>query len=151
MFSKAEVSRIRSEFWTTFGQYMAPVPLSGSEALNWVNYKTGVKHIRFTMDFTKHKAEVRVEISFPEKNKRAIILQTFAALFKEAAMGEDWSFQESSDKDGKEIAAIHSLFSGVSIFQVETWPEAISFLKKQMIMLDAFWAENREGFEVIAG
>lgn len=45
MYSKAEKSKIRKDFWTAFGQYMKPVPSAEGTKVNWPNYKTGVKQI----------------------------------------------------------------------------------------------------------
>ncbi|RZK28608.1 MAG: DUF4268 domain-containing protein, partial [Hymenobacter sp.] len=45
MYSKAEATQLRQAFWTTFGQYMAPVPSAEGWPTNWINYKTGLKHV----------------------------------------------------------------------------------------------------------
>ena len=50
MYSKHEASQLRQEFWTPFGRYMQPVLSSEGERVNWINYKTGAKHIYFRMD-----------------------------------------------------------------------------------------------------
>ena len=49
MYSKAEATQLRQAFWTAFGQYMAPVPSAEGETTNWINYKTGFKHLYFRM------------------------------------------------------------------------------------------------------
>ena len=49
MYSKAEVTQLRQAFWTALGQYMAPVPSAEGDTTNWINYKTGVKHVYFRM------------------------------------------------------------------------------------------------------
>ena len=54
MFSKQESSQLKKEFWTAFGLYMKPVPFAEGEKNNWVNYKTGEKHLAFRMDATKY-------------------------------------------------------------------------------------------------
>ena len=47
MYTKHEISKTRQEFWTTFGQYIKPVPNADGTKTNWKNYKTGVKHMYF--------------------------------------------------------------------------------------------------------
>ena len=49
MYSRQEASILKQEFWTSFGLYMNPVLSSEGEKINWVNYKTGEKGIRFKM------------------------------------------------------------------------------------------------------
>ena len=44
MYSKQELSRIREEFWTSFGRYMQPILSADGEKVNWVNYKTGMTY-----------------------------------------------------------------------------------------------------------
>ena len=58
MYSKKEISLTRQEFWTAFGQYMAPIPSAGGEKINWINYKTGVKHIYFKMEADQKFASI---------------------------------------------------------------------------------------------
>jgi len=40
MFKRQEASRLREEFWTTFGRYMRPVLSTEGIKINWINYKT---------------------------------------------------------------------------------------------------------------
>ena len=150
MFSKSEASRIRSAFWTNFGRYIAPVPSANGYNINWINYRTGVKHIRFTMDFTSRNAEVWVEFTFTDTNKRAQVFDAFASLWKTTNNDEEWIFINDTVKDEKQMAAVRSSIENVNIFQQDTWPDAIAFLKKQMLMLDEFWVENKEMFEMMA-
>jgi len=44
---------MRKNFWTMFGQYMRPVLNANDEELNWLNYKTGARHIYFRLDATE--------------------------------------------------------------------------------------------------
>lgn len=149
MYTKAELSRIRSEFWTSFGRYMSPVPSAGGGSVNWMNYKTGVKHIRFTMDFSKQNAEVSVEISLTDTDKRKLIFSTFSSLWQQSFPGAEWISFENTVIDNKLMSVLKSTTDSVNIFLQETWPSAISFLKERMILLDAFWTENKEMFEMM--
>ena len=44
MFSKAEASSLRHEFWTTFGRYLRPQLSADGEKVNWI------KRARWTVD-----------------------------------------------------------------------------------------------------
>ena len=62
MYTTELASKQRKKFWTIFGQYMKPVPGAGGEAVNWLNYKTGVRSVFFRMDADKQNAHVGIEI-----------------------------------------------------------------------------------------
>ena len=66
MFSKDEASRIRHEFWTTFGKYMAPVPSAEGLKINWINYHTRVKNLYFRMDAANRNAAISISIEHPD-------------------------------------------------------------------------------------
>lgn len=53
MYTREQISQLRQEFWTTFGQYMSPVLSAEGGKINWLNYKTGIKHLHFKMDADK--------------------------------------------------------------------------------------------------
>ena len=69
MYSKDEVSKLKTQFWTSFGQYMKPVPGASGLPANWINYKTGIRHIHFKMDADNTRAVITIEISSPKGKK----------------------------------------------------------------------------------
>jgi len=151
MYSRKEASKIRSNFWTRFGQYMAPVQAAGGMRVNWINYKTGIKHVRFTMDFTNKHAEVHVLIDHPEPDKRQSIFQQFQFLEKElfASTSPEWIFFDNEKFEGKERSRITVQLEGVNIFKEETWPEAVRFFKRHIMGLDEFWEEYKDVFSML--
>ena len=80
MYSKDEASQIRQAFWTTFGQYIAPQLSADSLKINWVNYKTGVKHLYFKMDADKRSAVVEILIAHPDTGIQELFFEQFAEL-----------------------------------------------------------------------
>ncbi len=58
MYSKQEAANLKREFWTVFGQYMRPVLSADGEQINWVNYKTGEKHVFFKCEADSKAARV---------------------------------------------------------------------------------------------
>ena len=70
MYSRQQAAQLRQEFWTAFGQYMAPVLSSEGERVNWVNYKTGEKNIAFRMEAGKHKNWIGMEFSHKDPGLR---------------------------------------------------------------------------------
>jgi hypothetical protein len=150
MYSKQEAAQLKQEFWTAFGQYMSPVLSAEGEKVNWVNYKTGEKHIRFRMTADNNRAAIAIEIDNKDKDIQQLYYEQFLELkrFLEAAAGEEWQWQlHGSDEWGKTVSRIYTELTGVSILKKEDWPHLISFFKQRMIALDNFWSNVRYSFE----
>ena len=148
MYSREEASKIKHEFWTAFGKYMQPVPSATGEKVNWVNYKTGIKTVQFRKNAEQKLAFISVEIRADEalRKKYFDVFQ-----MNKAAFGEDWEWQENGiDEHGKIFSYITSEKNGLNIFNKENWPELITFFKQKMIMLDAFWAEQKDIIEMLS-
>jgi hypothetical protein len=63
MYTKEQASQLKQAFWTAFGQYMGPVLSAEGLRTNWINYKTGVKHIFFRMQADNKMASIAIEIA----------------------------------------------------------------------------------------
>ncbi len=142
MYSKEEAARLRQEFWIRFGQYMKPVPSASGLPVNWINYKTGVKHIHFKMDVNKKEAVIAIQLSHPDAGVRDLIFnqfEEFKRMFRDV-LNEDWVWQQHATDDyGKELSLIYTNLPGVNIYNKEYWPELISFFKPRILALDDFW------------
>ena len=62
MFNRQEASQLRKKFWISFGQYMRPVAGATGNQVNWLNYKTGIRHIYFRMDVSTTAASIAIEL-----------------------------------------------------------------------------------------
>jgi hypothetical protein len=150
MYSKQQASQPRQEFWTAFGKYMQPVLSAEGEKINWVNYKTGVKHIFFRMQANKG-ALIAIELSYPNPGDRRAQFNKFLQLktLFTTTMQEDWIWQQDTqDENGKITSRISTELAGVNIFNKADWPALISFFKPRIIALDAFWSMVKPGFEI---
>lgn len=150
MYSIQEASRLRHEFWTTFGQYMNPILSAEGEKINWINYKTGEKNISFRMHADNKKAIIAVELNHKDKDIQQIYFEQFLQfknLFDDA-VNEEWNWQlHTYDEHGKIISRIYKQKTGASIFQKQDWPALISFFKPRIIALDEFWSQVKYAFE----
>ena len=93
MFSRKETAELRKEFWTAFGQYMAPVLSAENEKINWINYKTGIKGLQFKMDATGKKAWIAIEINHSDLLQQQMIfekLRELRSVFYDS-LQEDWT------------------------------------------------------------
>jgi len=151
MYSKQEASILRQQFWTNFGQYLAPVPASTGSKINWINYKTGIKNINFKMDAGTDHVYIAIEITH---NDREIHQTYFNYLEKlkpelEDILSEKWTWEPGVSINGKMLSRVYHTGSNVNILNQTGWPEIISFLKHRIILLDRFWTANKEIFEML--
>lgn len=65
-YSGKSPSLLSQKFWTVFGQYMAPIPSAQGEKINWINYKTAVRFIRFKLQLINNMAAIVIELSHPD-------------------------------------------------------------------------------------
>ena len=150
MYSKQEASQLRKKFWTQFGQYMRPFPGAGGEPVNWLNYKTGIKHLYFRMDAGNKQATIAIEL----RHADPLLQQYYSEKLRELEnlfqkmMGEAWQWElHTIDEDGKQVSRIGTIVTGVNVFNTADWPAIISFLKPRMLALDSFWTLVKERFE----
>lgn len=148
MYSKEEASKIRQMFWTSFGQYMKPVPSASGERKNWSNYRTGTSDIYFRMRADKKEASIAIELT-GEPAVRDTSFQQFLQLrsMLHDTLGEEWQWEENtSDENGHPLHRIFTSLPGVNIMNQADWPAIIAFFKQRMILLDHFWSEVRDMF-----
>lgn len=150
MYSKEEASKLRQQFWITFGKYMKPIPSADGLPINWVNYKTGVKHVFFRMNAEQKQTNIAIEITHADMASRALFFEQFKAfqvLFN-AAVNEQWEWELNAVNEyGVALSQISKTLSNVSIFNQQDWPTIISFLKPRIIALDQFWTDVKLVFE----
>ncbi|MDQ3278581.1 MAG: DUF4268 domain-containing protein [Bacteroidota bacterium] len=150
MYSKQEAAQLRQEFWTAFGQYMAPVLSAEGEKMAWVNYKTGEKGIFFRMHADNKRAVVAIELTHKDKDIQQLFFEQFQQVKTvfSATVGEDWTWRlHIVDEYGRMVSRIETEKEDVSIFRKEDWPDLISFFKTNIIALDEFWSQVKYGFE----
>lgn len=140
---------LTKQFWTTFGQYITPVFSAEGEKINWINYKTAVKFIRFRLQANNNIASIAIELSNPDIN---IQLQQFQQLviFKkqfQKIFGMDWEWKKMiNDGHGKITCTIEVSIGDVSVMNIFQWPQIISFFKPKLISLDTFWCGYKFAF-----
>src|SRR4051794_22261210 len=118
MYSRQEASQLRQEFWTTFGQYMAPVQSAEGEKVNWVNYKTGEKDIYFRLFADTKKAVISIDLTHKDEMIQQLYFEQFKELKRimEATLGEEWIWVlHTHDEFGKVVSRIYKEEKGVNI------------------------------------
>jgi hypothetical protein len=146
MYSQKEASALRQEFWTVFGKYMSPVLPAGGEAINWVNYKTGQKYIRFTMDAGTRDAFISIVFQHTDETERKEAFGKMK-LLKDELEGE-WQWEDRyTDEHGHVMSRVFATIQQVSVLNKADWPALISFFKPRLVALDRFWNDNQFIFE----
>jgi hypothetical protein len=144
------VAKAKQYFWTVFGQYMAPVLSDNGNKINWLNYKTGIKHIYFKMDAGKDFASIGIELRHPDPVLQQQYFERFLKLQNifEDVLQEQWLWQSHiTDRHSNLYSKISKKINGVNIFDNHDWPAIISFLKPRLIGLDKFWNPVKDSLE----
>jgi hypothetical protein len=152
MFSKNEASKLRQEFWTSFGLYMSPILSADQEKINWVNYKTGLKDFSFRMDADKRAASIAIELSHADTIIQQLYFEQLEGLkpLLSESLGEEWDWQLLvHNSAGKFVSRVEKRQEGVSIYRKEDWPRLISFFKPRIILLDEFWSNAKYSIEAL--
>lgn len=150
MYTREQASQMRQAFWTAFGQYIAPHPSAEGTKTNWVNYKTGIKHVFFRMQADNKTASIAIELAHPDPELQELFFQQFEQLKQmlHESLGEEWDWVlHTSDESGKTISRIYTEIKKVSIFNKDDWPTLISFFKPRIIALDEFWSNAKYSFD----
>lgn len=149
MYSKAEAAQLRQAFWTTFGQYMAPVPSAEGEPINWINYRTGLKYVQLRMRTEDRRASIGLELVHPDADLRALHFEQLQALgnMLPAVPGQAWQWQAEAELSGQALSRVYQELPGVSPLNREDWPALISFFKPRLLALDEFWSQARYPLE----
>jgi len=152
MYSKDEASQIRQAFWTAFGQYIAPQLSADGLKINWVNYKTGIRHVYFRMDAQNRSASITILINHPDTGIQELFYEQFLEL-KHILTGyleEEWIWSPLEyDAAGRVISRIYTEIKEASIFSRDDWPKLISFFKPRIIALDEFWSVAKYSFDAL--
>lgn len=153
MYSKAEASRLRQAFWTTFGQYMAPVLSAEGVPVSWVNYKTGMKGVQVKLHADVRRASIAIELSQSDAAVRELFFEQFLALrpLLHETLGEAWHWEPlATNEHGQPLSRIYQELAPANLFDRNDWPALISFFKPRLIALDEFWSGAQYAFEGLA-
>jgi hypothetical protein len=151
MYSKQEASALRQAFYTAFGAYMAPVLSADDTTPNWLNYKTGVKHIFLRMDTPNRGASIGFLLTQPDRLLRLQVfeqLQQLQGILNDTTGFADWFWEPTTyNQTGQEISRIYASVERASVLNKADWPELISFFKSRLMALDQFWQLVKFQFE----
>lgn len=150
MYKRAEITKTKKDFWTTFGQYMKPVPSAEGGRVNWQNYKTHVSQVFFRMKAERGFCSIGIEINHKDTELQELVFEQFESFKKilHATLEEEWEWElHAIDDYGKVTSKIEKRLDGVNVMDKDNWGDIISFLKPRIIALDEFWSNVKPAFE----
>lgn len=151
MYSKEQTSALKQAFWTAFGQYMSLSLSAEGQKINWINYKTGLKHLHFKMQAEHRSAYMAIEMTHPDPGIQLLLFEQFKEfkVMLESTLGEEWDWQlQVQNEQYKTVSRIYKEIPQVSVFKQEDWPTLISFFKPRIIALDEFWNDAQYSFDL---
>ena len=153
MYSKEESSLIRKKFWTALGRHLSTKPSAEGLRVNWLNYKTGIKHVLFRMDCVKKETYIGIELHHPDSDIRELFYEQFLELktYLHSTLEEEWIWNEEYyiEETDKTISRIFTSIDGYTLFNQEHWVDMIKFLAPRMRKLDEFWADAKYSFDAL--
>jgi len=151
LYTKEQASAIKQAFWKAFGKYMALHLSADGEKVNWINYKTGIKHLAFKMQADNKRACIFIEMAQPDTGIQELMFAQFQELEKilNSFLQEDWLWEmHVPNEHHQTVSRIICCIEDVNIFKQEDWPTLISFFKPRIMVLDEFWSNAQYGFEL---
>ena len=132
------------------GKYLAPQLSVDGRKANWLNYRTGFKHLYFRMQADHRTASIAIEITHPDAEIQELFFGQFIELKEilHETLGEEWDWAlHIRDENGKIISRIYRTLAPVNVFNQDDWPALISFFKPRLIALDEFWSNAQSSFD----
>ncbi|GAO43667.1 DUF4268 domain-containing protein [Flavihumibacter petaseus] len=149
MYSKTALSEQKSRFFTALGRYMSPVPSAGGDPVNWMNYRTKLRHLHIRMELFPRNCRISFVLSGKDESERLThyaMLESFLPVWEETC-GSGWTWlRHDLTPEGAPCCRIFRLLENVSVMDDRHWPEMISFFKQHLQELDAFWQEVKDFF-----
>jgi len=150
MLNKEESKQLRQDFWTRFKNYSSVRRKQKGKPALWIMNHTKISQLKLKFEFETEKAIVGIDIETRNLDKRIDLfgkLEQFKTIL-ETTMGTEMIWElEYTLTNGKSISRIYTEKTGVSIYNIEDWPEVFSFLYKNMMKLEKFYEEYWEGIK----
>jgi len=128
---------------------MKPHSSALERPVRWTNYRTGVRDLYIRCDIDNKHALLAIDLQHRDADIRALFWDQWLVYksYLHAVTKTEWQWDERFTlADGRQISRIWIHVADVSLFQKQTWPDALSFLKTHMLRLDECWADIQPVF-----
>jgi len=135
MYSKAEMSKLKREFWIAFAE---------KYPRKWLLYDTKIKDFSFKFFVDNKKASVMIDIEPKDSEKRIELFEKLEGLraILEADYIQDLIFEKNLTLEtGKVISRVWIDKSGVSVSNPASWPQIFDFFNQKMDAMERFFED----------
>lgn len=152
MFSRDEAKALNERFYTLLGTYMRKHPPQAEGARQWLNYRTGVKHIFFRVEATGKEALASIDLQHPDEGVRQLFFDQLKEFQKalESHTGSLLWDEVYTLENGRVISRVYQKQEGLSLYRQDDWHQIFPFFEKYLLGFDAFWADFREAFVALS-
>ena len=119
MYSKAEASQIRRQFWVKFDEYSRPYLGKNGK---WMTYNTGIKDLVLKFDINRSYARVMLAVECKNEDIRFDVFCKLheCELVLNNYLGEGWVWDEMLVlENGKPVCALYKQIDNVDIYRME--------------------------------
>ena len=149
MYSKDELKRLKTEFWTTFGQFSQLKRSRLGYDKKWVLYKTKLKGLELKFDFIGNSCIVAIEIDTNYSKSEDYISKI--NLLKDEIISSSTAKLHSEylqlQRTNKRVYRIFFEKDELSFKNKNLWPDIFEFFFDHMIVLEGFVMENKDILE----
>ncbi len=140
MYSKEELKKIKTEFWTSFGQFSQLKRSRMGLAKKWMLYRTEINGLELKFIFVKDICKTAIEIDLSNSKSEAHISKL--DLLKDELTSEFELFEELDHQQNKYRYCYEK--ENLNYKNRENWPDIFQFFFDQMLILELFIIENKE-------
>ena len=152
MLTKTERQNLNTEFYTALGMMMQGSYSEMHKKTRWTNYRTNVKDIYVRLDADNKGASFSIDFQQKDAEVRAIFWEqlTELKLLLQSEFEDELIWHESFFKpDGSEISRVELSIGGGSLYEKNTWPILLPFLKECLLAFDRFWTNSFDIFKAL--
>jgi hypothetical protein len=142
MLSKEEFKQYKITFWEEFKQHMSKHRSVSGRKMNWLQYKTDIKHIFLRLETNKSTVRVCFDIQFKDQAIREIVWEQMGELKKVLTdeMGEEGIWEEHYwNETISDFSRIYWEKTDLNYLNPEKRLAIFDFFEDKLIRFDKFY------------
>jgi len=146
MYSKSELQKLKTKFWTSFGQFSQLKRNRLGLNKKWLLYKTDIKGLELKFNFENKNCIVAIEIDLSQ-NKAEGYINKIKLLKDDLSVNSTYELLLEKKVLAESHKPVYHIFfekENLSFKNQKDWPEIFTFFFDQMLMIEEFMIENKE-------
>jgi hypothetical protein len=147
MLSKEELKNHKITFWEEFKNIMSKHRSASGRKMNWLQYKTDIKHIFLRLETNRSNVRVCFDIQFKDADIRAIVWEQMGELKKVLtdSMGEEGVWEEHFwNETIDDFCRIYWEKTNLNYLDLSDKDAIHSFFEDKLIRFDQFYDVYKE-------